>query len=185
MHSRSLLQLIATGACLLGLAAGQADAAVAGLAAGIEGVRGQLDAARPVRLVQADDPGRLARFEVRLARIEEELRQLTGRIEQLEFGNRTLERRIDQLVQDLDQRLLGLEGGGATAEGAGPATRQALAPSAEAPREATTPPGAQVPPADERTLGVVPQSALRELPRPDPGALTAPPKTTNLPAQQQ
>ena len=185
MHPRSLRHLIATGACLLGLAAGQADAAVAGLAAGIEGVRGQLDVARPVRLVQADDPGRLARFEVRLARIEEELRQLTGRIEQLEFGNRTLERRIDQLVQDLDQRLLGLEGGGATAEGAGPATRQALAPSAERPGEATTPPGAQVPPADERTLGVVPQSALRELPRPDPGALTAPPKTTNLPAQQQ
>jgi tol-pal system protein YbgF len=177
----------------VGLAAGRADAAVAGLAAGSDGVRGQLDAARAVQLVQADDPGRLARFEVRLARIEEELRQLTGRIEQLEFGNRTLERRIDQLVQDLDQRLLALESGGAKAEAAGPATRQALAPSAEGSgkaaarpgAQAAAPPGTQVPPADERTLGVVPQSALQELPRPDPGALTPPPKMANLPPQQQ
>jgi tol-pal system protein YbgF len=186
MYCRSFRHLIATGACLVGLVAGQAEAGVPGLAAGIGGVRGQLDAARPVQLVQADDSGRLARFEVRLARIEEELRQLTGRIEQLEFGNRTLERRIDELVQDLDQRLLALEGGaGAAAQGAGPATRQALAPSAEGVGQATAPSGAQAPPADERTLGIVPQSALQELPRPDPGALAPPPKTTNLPPQQQ
>jgi tol-pal system protein YbgF len=194
--------LIATGACLVGLAAGQADAGAAGLEAGINGVRGRLDAARPVQLVQADDSGRLARFEVRLARIEEELRQLTGRIEQLEFGNRTLERRLDQLVQDLDQRLLALEGNrGPAAEGAGRTTRQALAPSTEGSGEAAAQPGtkapaqpgaqaapqpaAQTPPADKRTLGVVPQSALLELPRPDPGALATPPKTTKLPPQQQ
>ena len=179
MRSRPPRHLIMTGALLLAFAAGQVDAAVADLAAGLEGVRGQLAAARPVQLVQADDPGRLARFEVRLARIEEELRLLTGRIEQLEFSHRALGQRIDQLVQDLDQRLLALEGGGATAQGAGPATRQALAPSAG------NPAGAEAPPADERTLGVVPQSALQGLPRPDPGAIAPPPRTTNLPPQQQ
>jgi tol-pal system protein YbgF len=191
MYCRPFRHLIATATCLVGLAGGPADAAVAGLPAGVDGVRGRLDAARPVQLVQAEDSGRLARFEVRLAQIEEELRQLTGRIEQLEFGHRALERRIDQLVQDLDQRLLALEGGRAAAQGAGPSARQALAPSAEKPSTAPaqpaapTQPGAPAPPANERTLGVVPQSALSGLPRPDPGALAPPPKTTNLPPQQQ
>jgi tol-pal system protein YbgF len=185
MRSRPPRHQIVTGALLVGLAAGQVDAAAPQLAAGLDGVRSQLAAGRPVQLVQADDPGRLARFEVRLARIEEELRQLTGRIEQLEFGNRALAQRIDQLVQDLDQRLLALEGGGAAAQGAGPATRQALAPSADRPAGAAAQLSPEPPPADERTLGVVPQSALLDLPRPDPGAITPPPKTTNLPPQQQ
>jgi tol-pal system protein YbgF len=185
MRSALLRHLLVAGALFMGLYAGRADAAVAGLAAGLEGVRGQFAAARPVQLVQADDPGRLARFEVRLARIEEELRQLTGRIEQLEFGHRALAQRIDQLVQDLDQRLLALEGGGASAQGAGPATRQALAPSAESSAGAAAQPGAGVPRADERTLGVVPESALLGLPRPDPGSIAPPPRTTNLPPQQQ
>ena len=83
--------LIATGVGLLALAWGSADATVVGVAARPDGLRSQLDARRPLQLVQADDAGRLARFEVRLARIEEELRQLTGRIEQLEFGQRALE----------------------------------------------------------------------------------------------
>jgi tol-pal system protein YbgF len=186
MHSRPHRHLIATGVCLFGLAAGQADAAVARLAAGLDGVRSQLDAARPVQLIQADEQGRLARFEVRLARIEEELRQLTGRIEQLEFGHRALEGRIDQLIQDLDQRLLALEGGGgaAAAQGAGPATRQALAPRAEGPGGAAAQPET-VGPAIDRTLGIVPQSALLDLPRPDPGTIAPPPEASNLPPQQQ
>ena len=41
MHSRPHRHLIATGVCLVGLAAGQADAAVAGFVAGLDGVRGQ------------------------------------------------------------------------------------------------------------------------------------------------
>ena len=65
---------------------------------------------RGARLIQVQDSGRLARFEVRLAQLEEEIRRLTGRIEQLEFGQRALGERIDRLVQDLDQRLLVLEG---------------------------------------------------------------------------
>jgi tol-pal system protein YbgF len=186
MHTRLHRHLIATGVCLFGLAAGQADAAVAGLAAGLDGVRSQLGAARPVQLIQADVQGRLARFEVRLARIEEELRQLTGRIEQLEFGHRALEGRNDQLIQDLDQRLLALEGrgGAAAAQGAGPATRQALAPRAEGPGGAAAQPET-VGSAIDRTLGIVPQSALLDLPRPDPGSIAPPPAMRNLPPQQQ
>jgi tol-pal system protein YbgF len=185
--------LIATGACLLALAWGPADATVAGVAARIDALRGQLDALRPLQLVQADDAGRLARFEVRLAGLEEELRQLTGRIEQLEFGQRSLDGRMDQLIRDLDQRLLALEGAGgaAAAPGPDPATRQALAPAAGgARREAAGagqegPPGGADAPADERTLGVVPQSALLGMPRPDPGSIAPPPRTTNLPPQEQ
>jgi tol-pal system protein YbgF len=186
MHFRLLRHLIATGVWVVGLAAGQAEAAVAGLAAGVDAVRSQSAAARPVQLVQADDSGRLARFEVRLARIEEELRQLTGRIEQLEFGRRALEQRIDQLVQDLDQRLLALEGnGGPAAQATGPATRPALAPSAEPSGPQVAQRGTEPAPAGDRTLGVVPQSALLDLPRPEPGSIAPPPKTSNLPPQQQ
>jgi tol-pal system protein YbgF len=190
---RPLRYLIATGVGLLALASGSADATVAGVAARLDGLRSHLDAARPLQLIQADDAGRLARFEVRLARIEEELRQLTGRIEQLEFGQRALEGRIDQLIQDLDQRLLALEGegGGPTAQGTGPTTRQAHAPAgagggnqAAAPGAEATEGGANAP-ADARTLGVVPESALAGLPRPDPGTIAPPPEITNLPAQEQ
>jgi tol-pal system protein YbgF len=185
--------LIATGVGLLALAWGSADAAAAGVVARPEGLRSRLDAARPLQLVQADDAGRLARFEVRLARIEEELRQLTGRIEQLEFGHRALEGRIDRLIQDLDQRLLALEGEGGrpTAEETGPTARQALAPAdagaggeTAATGDATARGGADAP-ADGPTLGVVPESALRDLPRPDPDAIAPPPRTTNLPPQEQ
>jgi tol-pal system protein YbgF len=185
--------LIATGACLLALASGPADATAAGVAAQVDALRGQLDAARPLQLVQADDAGRLARFEVRLARLEEELRQLTGRIEQLEFGQRALEGRFDQLIQDLDQRLLALEGegGGVAAQGPGPTTRPALAPADAGARgvaagagQGAAPGGAEAQ-AGEGTLGVVPQSALLGLPRPEPGTIATPPRTTNLPPQQQ
>ena len=185
--------LIATGVGLLALALGSADATVAGVAARPDGLRSQLDAARPLHLIQADDAGRLARFEVRLARIEEELRQLTGRLEQLEFGQRALEGRIDQLIQDLDQRLLALEGegGGPTTQETGPTARQAVAPAdagaggeTAATGDETARGGADAP-ADEPTLGVVPESAVRDQPRPDPGTIAPPPRTTNLPPQEQ
>jgi tol-pal system protein YbgF len=184
MRLRPRRSLIVTAACFLGLAAPQADAMVAGLAAGGEGVRAQLDRARPARLIQIQDAGRLARFEVRLAQLEEELRRLTGRIEQLEFGQRSLEERIDQLVRDLDQRLLALEGG---RSGDGSRGATALDQSSPAPppagAAATTP--ETTPPAGEQALGRVPQSALLDLPRPDPGSIAPPPATTSLPPQQQ
>src|SRR5690606_41878244 len=107
------------------------------------------------------DPGGVARCEGRLARIEEELRQLTGRVEQLEFGQRSLEARIDRLIQDLDQRLLALEGAGggpAAQRGEGQegdlATRQALAP-ADTGRGAHGAPGRATD--GEPALGMVPE----------------------------
>jgi tol-pal system protein YbgF len=183
MRARAHRHLIATGACVMWLVAGMAEAAVPVLAVGPDGMRGRLRGARPVQLIQADEEGRLARFEVRLARIEEELRQLTGRIEQLEFGHRALETRLDQLIRDLDQRLLALEGGrgGATAQSPGPPTRQALAPRPAGQAAEAAQPEA----ADERTLGVVPQSALSGLPRPEPGSVAPPPQVSNLSPQQQ
>lgn len=181
--------LIATAVGLLALAWGSAGAGAAGVAAKVEGLQRELDAMRPIQLIQAEDPGRLARFEVRLARIEEELRQLTGRVEQLEFGQRSLEARIDRLIQDLDQRLLALEGagGGPTAQrGEGQegdlATRQALAP-ADIGRGDQGAPGAATD--GEQTLGMIPQSAIQGLPRPEPGSVPEPPRTTDLPPQQQ
>lgn len=187
MRVRPHRYLIAAGVCLLALACGSAGATIAGVGAPLDGLRSQLDAARPLRLIQAEDAGRLARFEVRLARIEEELRQLTGRIEQLEFGQRSLEGRIDRLIQDLDQRLLALEGdgGGPTAQQEGPATRQALAPADAGAGGEATQGDAEAPLADERTLGMIPQSALLDLPRPEPGTIAPPPQITNLPPQQQ
>jgi tol-pal system protein YbgF len=180
MRSRPYRSLIAVAACFLGLAAPQAAAAVVGLAAGVEGVHARLDRAPPARLIQIQDAGRLARFEVRLAQLEEELRQLTGRIEQLEFGQRSLQQRIDQLVQDLDQRLLALEGG--ASRGATAPDRSSPAPPPEGAAAAT--PGT-TPPAGEQALGRVPQSALLDLPRPDPGSIAPPPATTSLPPQRQ
>lgn len=63
---------------------------------------------------QAVDPRRVAELEARAAMLEEEIRRLTGRLEEAEFKNRALERRIDQLVADLDVRL----GAAGAAEGA-------------------------------------------------------------------
>ena len=96
MRSRRSCNLLAGGICLLWLAAPAVDAAAAGPAAPLHGLRGRLDQLRPIELIQAQDEGRLARFEVRLAQLEEELRKLTGRIEQLEYGQRALAERIDR-----------------------------------------------------------------------------------------
>jgi tol-pal system protein YbgF len=174
-------KLIVTAACLLGLAAGDADAGVVALAAPRDGLRAELDQMRGARLIQVQDAGRLARFEVRLAQLEEEIRRLTGRIEQLEFGQRALGDRIDRLVRDLDQRLLALEGGaGAGARGTAAVERtEPAVPSGEAAA------AAEVPPPGEATLGSVPESALSDLPRPEPGSIAPPPKISSLPPQQQ
>jgi tol-pal system protein YbgF len=177
MRLRAPRGWLVTTTCLLGLAAGEADAASAGLAAHLDGLRDQV---RSSRLIQVQDSGRLARFEVRLAQLEEELRRLTGRIEQLEFGQRELGERIDQLVQDLDQRLLVLEGGAPRDSTALSEPRQ----EPSGPAVAAPPSGPEVAPGG-RTLGSVPQSALQDLPRPDPGSIAPPPATTSLAPQQQ
>lgn len=90
-------------------------------------------ATAPAR-AQAVDPRRIADLEARAAVLEEEIRRLTGRLEEAEFKNRALERRIDQLVADLDARLGVAEGSGAGgAAAAGGAARPVAGPVAPAP----------------------------------------------------
>ena len=165
----------------LGLAAlaSPASAGVSSLAAELGSLRAELAALRRVEPTQAE-PARLGEFEVRLGELEEELRRLTGRIEQLEFGQRTLEDRFDQLIGDLDARLLALEGRPAGQAGALPPSEAQTALPAVAP----TLPG-PAPPAEPQTLGQVPRSAVLALPRPDPSAIPPPPSTAELPPQQQ
>lgn len=148
-------------------------------------LRAELAQLRQIQPVQAT-PAARAQFEVRLVQLEEELRRLTGRVEQLEFGQRTIESRIDQLVQDLDLRLSALERGAGLSPGeVGPQGQSGQTGSGA---EATPGPDQaqdQAPDlADEGTLGQVPESALLDLPRPDPSAAT-PPKSGALPAQRQ
>jgi tol-pal system protein YbgF len=174
---------------LLAVAA-PARADLTGLARDLAGLQAELSELRRIQLVQAT-PSERAQFEVRLGQLEEELRRLTGRIEQLEFGQRTIESRIDQLIQDLDLRLSALEQGGVASSGEGE-PRQAQAPSESGPSTDGGPPADQADAggqgtqgqAGESTLGVVPESALLDLPRPDPAAAT-PPASTSLPAQRQ
>ena len=153
---------------------------VSSLAVELEALRAELAALRRVEPTQATDPARVGQFEVRLGQLEEELRRLTGRIEQLEFGQRTLEDRFDQLIGDLDARLLALEGPPAdTAGAARPPEAQTALPAQSPVRPAPAPtPGPQ-------TLGQVPQGAVLALPRPDPAAIPPPPSTRALPPQQQ
>ena len=153
---------------------------VSSLAAELGALQAELAALRRVEPTQATDPARLGEFEVRLGQLEEELRRLTGRIEQLEFGQRTLEDRFDQLIGDLDARLLALEGPPADPTGAAPLPGAQTALPAQSP---TRP--APAPTSEPQTLGQVPRSAVLALPRPDPSAIPPPRSTRELPPQQQ
>jgi tol-pal system protein YbgF len=169
----------------------QARADLASVAQGLAGVRAELAELRGIQLVQTT-PGERAQFEVRLGQLEEELRRLTGRIEQLEFGQRNADSRIDQLIQDLDARLGALEQGTASPGQGEPDPDAAAAPDADSMDQAGAGAGADQGASPDSsqdsggdgTLGVVPESALLDLPRPDPAAAT-PPATTGLPAQRQ
>jgi tol-pal system protein YbgF len=193
LSGRSAAVWLVLGAALLAApAAARAD--VAGLAREVDALRSELAALRHIQPVQAT-PAERAQFEVRLGQLEEELRRLTGRIEQLEFNQRSVESRLDQLVQDLDVRLSALEQGTAAPQGEA-APQSAPGPSADAGTGAERGPGEEAAAASaadqgsegqgsaEGTLGVVPESALLDLPRADAAAAT-PPKSSGLPAQRQ
>jgi len=168
----------------------EAGAGVAELAHDLARVQAEARALRGFLPIQASDPNRLARFEVRLERLEEEIRRLTGRIERLEFEERRLGERFDQLVGDLDDRLRGLEERLATGDGTTGPPDGSLAETPEVPlsqREGGSPGLPVVPPVPaprEGELGTVPESALEGLPRPDPGAST-PPERSSLPPEEQ
>jgi tol-pal system protein YbgF len=146
------------------------------------------------------NPTTRARELAYIGRLEEQIRQLTGRIEQLEYDQRNADRRIDQLIEDLDQRLRRFEQGGVSnpdlAQGPGletgelPANQggnpplspneRGLAEQALSDLAAAAP---QPAPADGQ-LGSVPESALASLPRPNPADVAAPKKSTLTPEQQ-
>jgi tol-pal system protein YbgF len=178
---------------MLGLlgATPQARADLATVARDLDRLRAEVSELRGIQLVQAT-PSERAQFEVRFLQLEEELRRLTGRVEQLEYGQRNVETRIDELVQDLDVRLSAIEQGTAPPAQDGTSAPGEPGPGAAAEPEsddaAAVDAGAGQDPAQasegEGTLGVVPESALLDLPRPDPAAATPPP-STSLPAQRQ
>ena len=155
-------------------------AGVSSLAAELGALQAELAALRRVQPTQATDPARLGQFEVRLGQLEEELRRLTGRIEQLEFGQRSLEDRIDQLIGDLDARLRPLEGAPADTAGVAPLPEAQTTPPSLSPTQP-----ALAPTPGPQTLGQIPRSAVLALPRPDPSAIPPAPGTRELPPQQQ
>ncbi|MEM7041994.1 MAG: hypothetical protein AAF543_04195 [Pseudomonadota bacterium] len=125
-----------------------------------------------------DDPAARARTQAYIARLEEEIRRLTGRIEQLEFQQRNVDRRVDQLIEDLDQRLRTIEEGGANLA-AGPGGERERAEQALNDLASSTDDQAE-----DGQLGRVPESAIAGLPRPDPSDVAAPETSTLTPEQQ-
>ncbi len=121
----------------------------------------------------------------RIAALEEEVRRLTGRLEEAEFQDQRTRQRIDDLVADLDRRLMALDqvavaqaapAGEAAAAGAGDGA--AVGPALVAPGatggDAAT--GDDVAAADVApdpaardgyVLGSIPRDALLGLPQPD------------------
>jgi tol-pal system protein YbgF len=142
-------------------------------------------------------PAARAREQAYIGRLEEQIRRLTGRIEQLEYDQRNADRRIDQLIEDLDQRLRAFEEGGGNpdlADGAAPAIGS---PSIDAPADSNrrgqaeralndlaAAAGAPGPAPGDGQLGSVPESALNNLPRPNPADVAAPETSTLTPEQQ-
>lgn len=155
-------------------------------------LRSDLSNHSPVQRIQSQQNlGQRAREQAIIGQLEEEIRRLTGRIEQLEFEQRSINGRVDQLIEDLDQRLRSLEGDESALIGPGAGNRDAVPQDGgeqtgqqqesvspeEALRELTEP-------ADDGTLGSVPQSAVAGLPRPDPAAVAAPERGTFTAEQQ-
>lgn len=164
------LGLISTGAGAAMPVAGKAPSSPAIAASGLHEIQA------------GQNPSIRAREQAYIGRLEEEIRQLYGRIEQLEYEQRNVNQRIDQLVQDLDERLRALEGGvpgTAGAEGPGPdsAGRDERQRAEQFPDRS----------GEERRdgeLGRVPESAIAGLPRPNPSDVAAPERSTLTPEQQ-
>lgn len=167
---------------------------------GFDRLRGELADKRPIQPVQAQQtPQQRAQQQAIIGQLGEEIRRLTGRIEQLEFEQRSINRRVDQLIEDLDQRLRALEEGAPGPDGllaADPdqrpdssedlaasngdqqagATNGSISPE-QALRDLTAPPG-------DGTLGSVPESAVAGLPRPGPDDIEAADPSDFSPEQQ-
>lgn len=137
---------------------------------------------------EQQNPAARAREQAYIGRLEEQIRRLTGRIEQLEYEQRNVDRRFDQLVEDLDQRLRTLEEGGVV--GPSPVGEPSITEAPDNERGqaeqalndlTASSPGSAT---EDGQLGSVPESALNNLPRPNPADVAAPEKST-LTAEQQ
>ena len=126
-------------------------------------------AAPPAGLASAGVDARkiTARLSVKITQLEGELRSMTGRYEEFAHGLRQIQKRLDKLVANLDDRLGALESLGARAPG-GPAA--AAAPPPVPGRLAPASPSFATGP---RSLGTIPRSALAKG--------TAAPATSALP----
>lgn len=188
--ARGMVRTLAGGlaAILLAASTGSVRADVTGPTVALERLRAELHELRSTIPVQAVDASRLARYEVRLGRLEEELGRLTGRIERLEFEQRQLGERFEQLVGDLDNRLRGLEGNqplpAEEPPGESGMSGELVAPDVPLSQERDSADAAARPAPPEGGLGTVPESAILDLPRADPGA-AEPPRRTSLPPQEQ
>lgn len=115
----------------------------------------------------------------RIAALEEEVRRLTGRLEEAEFQDQRTRQRIDDLVADLDRRLLALDQ--AAVAQAAPASEAAaqttgdtaavgpalIAPGATGGDAAAADVAPDPAARDGYVLGSIPRDALLGLPQPD------------------
>ncbi|MEM9442697.1 MAG: tol-pal system protein YbgF [Pseudomonadota bacterium] len=135
------------------------------------------------------DPAARAREQAYIGRLEEQIRRLTGRIEQLEYDQRNTNGRIDQLIEDLDQRLRAFEQSGGNPsnvaeDGTASAPSNELGQAEQALNDLATAAADQNAAPGDGSLGSVPESALANLPRPNPADVAAPEKSTLTPEQQ-
>ena len=130
-----------------------------------------------VQMVQAQQNNR-AREQAIILRLEEEIRRLNGRIEELEFEQRQTNSRLDQLIQDLEQERLSSDSGVAVGDGGDPVL---VEQTARSPEEAIRELAEQ---ANEGSLGNVAESAVANLPRPNPAEVAVSDRQT-LSAEQQ
>jgi tol-pal system protein YbgF len=114
--------------------------------------------------------------EIRFGQIDDQMRSLTGQIEEINYNLDQLKRRLDKLVNDVDQRLSTLEHGGApavAANEAAPAPASTVPPPApqgvlRPPRgvQPTPPAGAGAnpaePPSREGVLGTLPAAPQQQ-----------------------
>jgi tol-pal system protein YbgF len=128
---------------------------------------------------QAVDGRAMAVMQNRIAALEEEVRRLTGRLEDAEFQDQRTRQRIDDLVADLDRRLMALdqaamaqtapEGQAAPppADDAGSVGPALVAPGAAggdaAAADVEPDPAAR----EGHVLGTIPRDAVLGLPQPD------------------
>lgn len=171
------LAFVAGTVLLLSAASGTALADVAVL--GSDRI-GSGRAERPaLQLVQTQQNSR-AREQAIIWRLEEEIRRLNGRIEELEFNQRQTENRLNQFIEDWEQRTVASESGNI-----GPGGPLVLEQTTRSPEDAIkelAELSARQP--DDGSLGSVAESAVAGLPRPNPADVAAPERST-ISAEQQ